>query len=154
MKALVLVLLVACVAPAAVPQYAGIDPKQYIETKPLPARPDADPIPAADDWDQALLAGQAAPQNGILLSPQKAGRAALWKDDYNSLRNLYELDRQIWTQQRIVYDERLSQANAEIKRISPSWWDENKGTLAWVGGFVMGAATSVAIVYSINHVVK
>jgi len=152
MKTLILIALVGCAASTPVPQYAGIDPKQYVETKTLPDRPDKDPIPADKDWVLPLPAGQTAKQDGILLSPDKAGRAKLWQEGYNSLRNLYDIDRQIWTQQRIVYDERLSQANAEIKRRSPSWWDENKGTLSWVGGFVMGAATSVAIVYGLEHV--
>ena len=152
MKTLAFIVLVGCAASTPVPQYAGIDPKQYVETKALPDRPDKDPIPADKDWVVPLAAGSAAKQDGILLSPEKAGRAKLWQDSYNALRNLYDIDRQIWTQQRIVYDERLSQANGEIKRLSPSWWDENKGTLSWVGGFLMGAATSVAIVYGLEHV--
>jgi hypothetical protein len=152
MKALVLIFLVSCAASTPVVQYAGIDPKQYVETKTLPDRPDKDPIPADKDWVIPLAAGQTAKQDGVLLSPEKAGRAKLWQDGYLGLRSLYDIDRQIWTQQRIIYDERLSQANAEIKRRSPSWWDENKGTLSWVGGFVMGAATSVAIVYGLEHV--
>lgn len=152
MKEVALIALVGCGASTTVPQYAGIDPKQYVETKPLPTRPDAEQIPADKDWVVPLAAGQAAAKDGILLSPEKAGRAKLWQDGYNALYNLYGIDRQIWTQQRIVYDERLSQANAEIKRVSPSWWDENKGTVCWVGGFLMGAATSVAIVYGLDHV--
>lgn len=151
---IVLVLIVGCSASTQVPQYSTISDKQYVENKPLPSRPDTEKIPADKDWVIPLPAGKAAQQDGVLLSPDKAARAKLWQEDYNAIRNLYEIDRQVWQQHRIVYNERLAQANAEIARRSPSWWDENKGTLGWVGGFLMGAATSVAIVYAIDHVQK
>jgi hypothetical protein len=150
--AIILIVCIGCGASTPVPQFAGIGEKQHVESKPLPARPDAEKIPADKDWVKPLAAGQCTQQDGILLSPDKSARAKLWQVSYDGLRATYELDRQIWQQHRIVYDERIAQANAEIKRRSPSWWDENKGTLGWAGGFLMGAAVTVAIVYGIDNV--
>lgn len=143
---------IGCSASTPVLQYPNLSDKQRVEDKKLPDRPDAIAIAPENDWVKAVKAGDVADKPGVLLSPDKAARAKKWQDGYNSLRDLYDLDRQVWQQHRIVYEERTSQANAEIKRLSPSWWDENKATIGWVGGFVMGAACSVAIVYALDNV--
>jgi hypothetical protein len=148
----ILLMVVGCGASTPVPQYAGISEKQYVEARELPPRPDADPIAKEDDWVKPLPAGQCADRDGVLLSPEKAVRAALYKDGYNNLRNLYDIDRQVWTQHRIVYNERTAQANAEIKRLAPSWWDEQKTSISWAAGFALGAATTILIVYSVDSV--
>lgn len=154
MKAVALILLVTigCSASTPVLQYPKLNDKQRVEEKSLPERPDAVAIAPENDWVKPMKAGDSTDKPGVLLSPDKAARAKKWQDGYNNLRDLYELDRQIWVQHRIVYDERIAQANAEIKRLSPSWWDENKSQILWVGGFVMGAATSIAIVYGLDNV--
>lgn len=149
---LLMLFAVGCGASTPVPRYANISDKQYVESKPLPDRPDAIAIPEDQNWAKPLMAGQCTEADGIILSPEKAARAKLWQEGYNGLRGLYETDRQIWQNHRIVYEERTSQANAEIKRLSPSWWAENSSQILWVGGFLMGAATSIAIVYGLEHV--
>lgn len=147
-----ILLVVACSASTPVPQYPAMSEKQQVENKALPERPDAEKIASENDWVKPMKAGDSTDKPGVLLSPDKAARAKKWQDGYNNLRDLYELDRQVWQQHRIVYEERQNQSNALIKRLSPSWWDENKSQILWVGGFVMGAATSIAIVYGLDHV--
>jgi hypothetical protein len=154
-KMICVVLVVAicgCSASTAVPQYPNISDKQYVENKALPERPDAVAIAPDGDWVKPMKVGDVVDKPGVLLSPDKAARAKKWQDGYVNLRLLYETDRQIWQQHRIVYEERTAQANAEIKRLSPSWWDENKGNILWAGGFIMGAASSIAIVYGLDQV--
>lgn len=146
------VLMVGCGASTPVPQYAGITESQYVERRDLPPSPDAVAIPDDKNWVEPLAATKCTDKDGILLSPEKAVRAKLWKTSYEGLRTLYDLDRKVWTEHRIVYDERITQANKEIERRSPSWWSENKGTVAWAGGFLMGAAATVAIVYAVDEV--
>jgi hypothetical protein len=150
--ALVLLFVIGCGAATPVIQYPAMAEKQRVEEKELPAPPDAEPIAPEDDWTKAMKPGDSTDKAGVLLSPGKAARAKKWQDGYLNLRSLYELDRKIWQQHRIVYEERISSANAEIKRLSPSWWDENKGTLGWAGGFLMGAAATIAIVYGLDNV--
>jgi len=164
--AIAAVFAVGCGASTPVVQYAGISEKQHVEKKKLPDRPDATPIAKADDWVKPLPAATCTikkkdgttetvqTKDGILLSPEKAVRAALYKDGYNNLRDLYEIDRQIWGQHRIVYDERLGQANAEVKRLAPSWWDRHKTSIACAAGFAAGAVATVAIVYAVDEVKK
>lgn len=147
-----LVFAMGCGASTPVVQYAGIDKKQHVETRKLPDPPDAKPIPKDKDWVKPLPAGQTHDKGGVLISPEKAARAKKWQDAYKNLRSLYELDRQIMGQHRIIYEERLGLANKEIKRNSPSWWDENKGTMGWVVGFVAGAAATIGIVYAVDEV--
>ena len=150
--ALAVALVVGCSATTPVPQYPNISDKQYVESRSLPVRPDAEKIPVDQDWARSMVAGACTPDPGVLLSPDKAARAKAWQNGYNNVRELYELDRQVWQQHRIVYEERMSQANAEIRRLSPSWWTENKGNILLAGGFIMGAASSIAIVYGLDRV--
>jgi hypothetical protein len=150
--ALILLVTIGCSASTPVLQYPKISDKQRVEDKPLPERPDAVAIAPENDWVKPVKVGDVADKPGVLLSADKAVRAKKWQDGYLNLRSLYDLDRQIWQQHRIVYDERIAQANAEIRRLSPSWWDENKSSVLWAGGFIMGAATSIAIVYGLDHV--
>lgn len=156
------VLSVGCGAATPVVQYKPIPADQHVETKELPEPPDAKPIAKEDDWVMALPASvctdekgtERKTQHGIIISPEKAARAKRWQDSYKGIRNIYELDRQIFGQHRIIYSERLQQANKEIHRLSPSWWTENKGTLGWGTGFIAGAAATIAIVYAVDEVQK
>lgn len=154
MKVVALILLFSIGCGAATPflQYPAMSEKQQVENKTLPARPDAVAVAPDDDWVKPMKAGDVVDKPGVLLSPGKAARAKEWQLGYNALRDLYDIDRQVWVQHRIVYEERTTQANATIRRLSPSWWDENKSSILWAGGFIMGAATSIAIVYGLDHV--
>jgi hypothetical protein len=154
------VLSIGCGAATPVVQYGSIPESQHVEARELPESPAADPIARENDWVVALPASvctdakgvERKTLNGIILSPQKAARAKRWQDSYKNLRSLYDIDRQIWGQHRIIDEERMKQANKEIKRLSPSWWDENKGTFGWGTGFIAGAAATIAIVYAVDEV--
>jgi len=150
--ALMMLFVVGCGASAPVIQYPTMSEKQQVENKALPDRPDAVAIAPDDDWVKPMKTGDVVDKPGVLLSPGKAARAKEWQLGYNALRDLYDIDRQVWQQHRIVYEERTAQANAQIRRLSPSWWDENKSQILWAGGFLMGAASSIAIVYGLDHV--
>lgn len=152
LTALIVLFAIGCGASAPVIQYPAMSERQQVENKALLARPDAVAVAPDDDWVKPMKAGDVVDRPGVLLSPGKAARAKEWQLGYNALRDLYDIDRQVWQQHRIVYEERITQANAQIRRLSPSWWSEEKSQILWVGGFVMGAATSIAIVYGIDNV--
>ena len=158
---LIAMLTASCGSSTTVPQYSGIGESHHVETRDLPPRPDAEPIAKEDDWVKSLPAATCKldrsgdtvkTEDGVLLSPEKAVRAARYKDGYNNLRLLYDVDREIFGAQRTVYEERIRQANSEIERLSPSWWDDHKTDLAWATGFFLGAATTIAIVYAVDEV--
>jgi len=150
--ALLVALICGCAAATPVTQYPLMSQQQQVEQKPLPERPDAKEIPEKEDWVKPLNAGECTATEGVLLSAAKAARAKKWQLGYNALRDLYDTDRQIWSLHRITYEERIGQANITIKRISPSWWDENRTIIGWTGGFIMGAVSSIAIVYGLDQV--
>lgn len=150
--AIVLVFAMGCGSAAPVVVYSGMPERQHVEKKELPAAPDAEPIPTKEDWVRPMPKGQCAEKDGLLISPAKAARAKKWQLGYKSLRDLYEVDREIWGQTRIVYDERLKAANKDIERLSPTWWDNNKGTVGFVTGIVLGVAATVGIVYAVDEV--
>lgn len=152
LTALILLFAIGCSASTPVPQYPAMSEKQQVENKVLPERPDAVAIAPENDWVKPMKAGDIVDKPGVLLSPDKAARAKKWQDGYNNLRDLYDIDREVWQLHRVVYEERTNQANAQIKRLSPSWWDEHSATISWAAGFVLGAATTVTIVYGLDHV--
>jgi hypothetical protein len=150
----VLVGTMACGAGNTVVQYKGIPDKHMrVEENPLPDRPDKEPIPPAEDYVYPVTQGDPAPADGVLLSPAKAARAKKWQIGYDEIRGLYEQDRQVWKQNRIIYEERLDLANQEIGRLQPSWWDQNKGTVAFIGGVVLGAFVTVGVAYGLDQTI-
>jgi len=154
MRALLISVLVSGIACAHAPvmRYTGPELLPAVETQPLPDAPDKTPIPTELDWVLALQAGETAPKAGILFSPEKTARAKLWQVGYQQIRGMYEADRTYWSQIRAFYDVRLKQANLEIDRLQPSWWDTHKGELGFVSGMVIGAAACISIVYGVNQV--
>lgn len=144
--------LTACGGGTVAVQYRGM-PDMAVETKPLPDRPDKTPIADGKDYVVPLSNGDKAPADGVLLSPDKAARVKLWQLDYDELRALYNTDREVWKQTRIVYEERLGQANEEIRRLQPSWWDQHRLEIGVVTGIIGGVAIMVGA-YKLEQVVK
>ncbi len=147
-----LVLLIGC--SGAVPVYfTGIkDPSFRVEDRKLPPRPDKKPIPPDKDWVLPLVKDKPSPKDGVLISAEKAVRAAKYKTRYNELRSLYDLDRHVWRSTRVIQEEQRKQANQVIKDLTPGWWSKNKGMLSWTTGFVLGAASTILIVYGLDKV--
>ena len=133
------------------PRYRTTMPAVYVvEKKKLPASPAAEPIPPDKDWVVVVMQGEKVPEDGILLSAEKAARAKKWQLSYEELRGLYEADRDVWVQTRLIYEERIDQANKEIQHLQPTWWDSNKGTIAFITGAVMGSALAIGIAYGLD----
>ncbi len=147
-----LVLLIGC--GGAVPvHFAGIkDPSFKVEDRKLPPRPDEKPIPAGKDWVVPLAKDKLAPKDGVLISAEKAVRAAKYKERYNEIRSLYDLDRHVWRSTRVIQEAQRKQANQVIKDLTPSWWQRNKGVLGWTSGTVIGAAMTILVVYGVDKV--
>ncbi len=147
-----LVLLIGC--GGAVPvHFSGIkDPSFKVEDKKLPPRPDVKPIPPEKDWVVPLAKDKPAPKDGVLISPEKAVRAAQYKLRYNELRSRYDLDRLVWRSTRVIQSEQRGQANRVIKDLTPGWWQNNKGTLGFVTGITIGAIMTIFVVYGVDQV--
>jgi len=134
-----------------------------VESRELPPDPAVEPIPdniPKGDWVAPIEKGECldasgtpetgAPspcpvESGIVISEERAYRAALYRIRYRELRKTYESDRMVWSAHRELYEERLKLAGQAIEDLQPSWFDNNKFPLGVVGGVVLGIATSVAI---------
>lgn len=152
--AVLLILTIGCGSAAPI-RFGGVkDPAFKVEEKPLPPRPDEKPIPPENDWAQPLAKDAPAPKGGVLMSADKAIRAAKYKARYNELRTLYELDKHVWRNVSIINDEQFAQANRVIKDLSPSWWDDNKGTVGFVTGTVIGITMTIFVVYGVDQALE
>ena len=123
-----------------------------VEDEKLPPRPDEKPIPPEKDWVLPLAKDTPAPKSGVLISPEKAVRAAKYKTRYNEIRTLAELDKRVWRSRAVIHEEQLGQANKVIKDLTPGWWDNNKGTLGFTAGMLIGAVITVFVVYGVDQV--
>lgn len=126
-------------------------PESLAQTE-LPPSPDATPIPPTDDWAVAVQGVQVAPgdrRDGILLSMEKARRAAMLRIAYDELRALYQIDVRTWGRERGVYERYLQLSDEEIAtwrgRAQRSWWEENGDEVGLFLGLGIGIALSVSV---------
>lgn len=154
MRWLVAILMIASAACSHTPlmRYTGPDMLPVVEDKSLPASPDETVIPPSEDWVLPLMTGEAAPKPGVLFSPEKTARAKAWQIGYIQIRGMYEADRAYWKSTRAFYEIQLKQANVEIDRLQPSWWDSHKAEFGFATGVVIGVATTILIVYGVDQV--
>lgn len=157
LAALGLVLLAsACSTTRAVEQKRTL-PSPLVAAK-LPERPDAVPISPAGDWAVPVADGDTVPEgrSGVLLSPEKAARAARYVVSYNELRGLYEVDLRTWGREREIYEQHLELAQAEMDRLrreaERSWFERHAPQVALVLGVVVGVAATVGIVVAVEGV--
>lgn len=156
-SALLAAFFLASACSATVPQQADKRtlPNPLVAAK-LPERPDAQPVPPAADWVIALSEGETVPegQAGILMSQEKAARAAKYVVGYNELRQLYEVDLRTWGREREIYERHLALADAEVERMRQkavrSFWERHAPEVAMVLGVVIGAAVTVSIVAAVH----
>lgn len=148
---LVLIFTVGCATPAAyVPTVAM---ERRIEEKPLPPDPATEPLPAgtpAGDWLEPVEKDQKLTRSGLLVSEARATRDGLFRIRYPELRRNYEADQQVWKAHRELYEARLKAADEALKKAEPGWWQQHGPAVGMVGGFLVGAALTVALTYALN----
>jgi hypothetical protein len=124
----------------------------------LPARPDAEPIPGPANWVMPVEVGDTATKAGILMSQEKALRAAHYLIAYDELRKLYEVDLRTWGREREIYERTLEGADQELARVRQqavrSWFEQHAPGLALAGGVIVGAVITVGIVAAVHGTQK
>jgi hypothetical protein len=123
----------------------AIPKAKWVEEKPLgeDAAKTKLPLPKGADATErveAIEEGAAAPFAGVVVNEARALRDAQFRIAYPGMRERYEADRGVFSAHRLFYETQLAQAEDEVSKLQPSWWDEHKGDLAFVGGFILGAA--------------
>ena len=105
---------------------------------PLPEDPGKEPLPPDKNW----VVGISGPDDlqgreGMLMSDEKAARFGKFYIAYKELRANYKLDRKLWQGKEEIYLKNLWQADKKIEDMQPGWWEQNKGTLGFIAGFVV-----------------
>lgn len=79
------------------------------------------------------------------MSEARAARFGIFKIRYRELRINYTADRTTWSAQRELYEAKLQLADKAIQDLQPDWWARHKAELGVIGGFVVGAAVTLAV---------
>ncbi|NIT77385.1 MAG: hypothetical protein GWO44_10975 [Thermoplasmata archaeon] len=87
------------------------------------------------------------PFNGILVDQNYAARAKLYKAERDKLRSIVETDRSAFASTHKVHEEAI---NDLAKRAQRSWWENNKGTVGFWGGMVIGMGLAILAVYGVS----
>lgn len=158
---LVMLFACACVPPKVVAP--TVAPEHRVESDPIGPDPETEKLEGnlpPEDWVEPIEKGGCIAANGgfatamrpcpaksgIAMSEAHAARTALYKIRYKELRVDYVSDRKVWGAQRELYEKRLQLADQAIQDLQPSWWDRHKAEFGVIGGFVIGAMVTVAIV--------
>lgn len=167
--ACVMVWLAGC-ATTAQPEFLVHTDRQP-EVRALPPDPATESLPAGasatSDFVEAQEAGSCLDNHGqpaadaphpcparpgILEGETRAARDGLFRLRYREIRVLYEADRQVWGAQRSLYEGQLQRADQHIQSLRPSWWQQNVLGLGLAGGFLLGAATVIAVLAVTNQI--
>jgi hypothetical protein len=148
----VILALAACAHPEIrhEPLFSG---DRIVEKLPMPEHPaavDLSKFPGEETQIVDLTLGKAAPFDGLLFSERRAARDGLYRTRYVELRKILEADRKEWSAQRMLYETQLGQAEQKISDLQPSWWQEHKGAIAFLSGFVLATAGTIAVVFAVH----
>jgi len=123
----------------------------------MPASPVAEALPPAVDWAVSVEGVQVVPgdtRSGILLSLEKAQRAARIRIAYDELRALYSIDLRTWEREREVYGRYLTLADEEIAtwhaRAERSWWERHDGEIGLFLGLLVGVVVTGSIAVAVE----
>jgi hypothetical protein len=87
------------------------------------------------------------PYTGILVDSYLLAKYKLQKAERDRMRNQIVIDRDAYTKTHAVTNEAF-QAMAE--RAKRSWWENNKGTVGFWGGLVVGMGLAILTVFGIS----
>ncbi len=87
------------------------------------------------------------PFNGVLVDQNYAARAKLYKAERDKLRSIIETDRSAFASTHKVHEEAV---NDLAKRAQRSWWENNKGTVGFWGGMIIGMGLAILSVYGVS----
>jgi hypothetical protein len=95
---------------------------------------------------EGISKGDPAPFDGIVSSEKRAALDGQYRISYKELRSLYTADRKEWTVQRMLYEQQIVAATVKIQELQPSWFDQHKIEIGFLGGFVLGVTGTILIV--------
>ncbi len=169
-RCVILMLLVTGCATVPVAPTVLLNPAKYVEARDLPPDPALEALPPETpkgEWVEALEAGACADssgkalsgapkpcpaRSGLLVSEERLARDLLFRTRYTELRRVFEADRIIWSAHRELYEARIRQTEEALNKAQPNWFQQNALQIGVVGGFIIGAAMTIAITYAVEQV--
>lgn len=161
LKALALLLSVSMIlagcastqqAQIQLPTYKPDPLKPPIEDRPdvkLPAKVGAPTVVMACSVEKGQVAAETCkvPFNGILIDQHSAAKYKLQATERDTLRNIVQADRTAFAATTTVHEEAV---NDLAKRAERSWWENNKGTVGFWGGLVVGMGLAIVAVFGVT----
>lgn len=128
-------------------EYYAIDSDSWVERSELPEAPKETTV--RDTF--AVSYGDVSPGSGVCLSEPLAYEYRNFRAGYKNLRSLYEADQLVWGAHRDVYETKIRAAEEALEEAQPSWWKRNDAQFVGVAGFIIGAATTIAISFAVKE---
>lgn len=153
---LVLVLSACQTSAAAEKEDKPPIPWEELQEPPAPAEGSVVPLPAdaATEEEKAAMLLLGIPFDGYVLSPSKLKAAAELRvyaeQTYADAKANTNLGK-VWTDSMWRQLERSDAALDEALKRENSWWNRNKGTVLFGGGFVIGAASAILMAYGLDQ---
>jgi hypothetical protein len=124
---------------------------------PIEERPDVK-LPSKVGAPTAIMActvakGQVAaeicqvPFNGILIDQHLAAKYKLQVAERDTLRTIVETDRAAFASTHQIHEAAI---NDMAQRAQRSWWENNKGTVGFWGGMIVGMGLAVIAVFGVT----
>lgn len=103
--------------------------------------------PPSGNKPVALAKDGTAPFAGILMDPYLAAKYKLIKAGRDRLRSTITTDRKAFSKSHAVTNQAFQEMAERAKR---SWWENNKGTIGFWGGMIVGMGLAILAVFGVD----
>jgi hypothetical protein len=136
----------------ALPTYKPSPLKPPIEERPevkLPPKVGAPAVVMACSVEKGQTATETCkvPFNGILIDQHLAAKYKLQATERDTLRTIVQTDRAAFASTHQVHEDAINDLAEKAKR---SWWENNKGTVGFWGGMIVGMGLAVIAVFGVT----
>lgn len=87
------------------------------------------------------------PFNGILIDQHLSAKYKLQSAERDTLRTIVQTDRAAFASTHQVHEDAINDLAARAQR---SWWENNKGTVGFWGGMIVGMGLAVIAVFGVT----
>jgi hypothetical protein len=120
--------------------------------KPLEER-EVKSLPTSTFGKKALLKGEVAQGDGVLLDEREVARLGLVKLERDNLRSEILSERILKEKSEYLYTKALWEYQVKLIQAQPSWWERHDGKIGLFVGFALGSLAAIGIAFGINRVI-
>lgn len=97
-----------------------------------------------------LEEGQSAPFSGVLFPEEAAEKAFVSVVDLKRCKSAYAADQQAWEAKEVAYKQGQVDYQSQLKKDQQGWFEQNKGLIGGVLGFVLGVGVTLLVVHEVK----